>query len=138
MEALAITDGDLQQQALLSELSDNTRTAYQKGWDKFVKYCTIECSSDPLTASPDQVAAFFVHVATCPSPQTGLTLSMGTVLLYKSAVNKKYLEAGETVSDQPSAGPGDSQGLDPDQRLLKPQGGGFAGIPYRSHDAGGS
>ena len=93
MEALAVTDRDLQQQALLSELSDNTRTAYQKGWDKFVEYCLTECNSDPLSASPDQVARFFVHVATCPSLQSGLMLSMGTVLLYKSAVNKKYLEA---------------------------------------------
>ena len=30
MEALTVTDWDLQQQALSSELSDNTRAAYQK------------------------------------------------------------------------------------------------------------
>ena len=95
MEALAVADWDLQQQALFSELSDNTRAAYQKGWNRFVEYCSAECISDPLSVSPDQVASFFVHVATCPSPKSGMIPSMGTVLLYKSAVNKKYLEAGK-------------------------------------------
>ena len=95
MEALAFTDRDRQQQALTSELSDNTRTAYKKGWSKFVDYCATECISNPLSASPDRVARFFVQVATCPSPQSGMIPSMGTVMLYKSAVNKKFLEAGK-------------------------------------------
>ena len=58
-------------------------------------YCTAECIGDPLSVSPDSVARFFVHVATRPSPQSGMMLSMGTVALYKSALNKKYLEAGK-------------------------------------------
>ena len=94
IEALAVADWDLQQQALFSELSDNTRAAYQKGWNRFVDYCSTECISDPLSVPPERVASFFVHVATQPSPQSGMMLSMGTVALYKSAVNKKYLEAG--------------------------------------------
>ncbi len=93
METLAAADWDLHQQALSSELADNTRAAYQKGWSKFVDYCTAERIGDPLSASPDQVANFFVHLATRPSPHSGAMLSMGTVSLYKSAVNKKYLEA---------------------------------------------
>ena len=95
MEALAATDWDLQREALSSELSINTRTAYQKGWNRFVDYCVAERISDPLSALPDEVARFFVQLATRPSPQSGVILSMGTVTLYKSAVNKKYLEAGK-------------------------------------------
>lgn len=95
MEGSAGTDWDLHQQALSSELADNTRTAYQKGWNKFVNYCAAELIDDPLSASPDRVASFFVHLATHPSPRSGTMLSMGTVSLYKSAVNKKYLEAGK-------------------------------------------
>ena len=95
MVALATTDWDVHQHALSSELADNTRAAYQKGWSKFVDYCAAEHIGDPLSASPDRVASFFVHLATHPSPQSGTMLSMGTVTLYKSAVNKKYQEAGK-------------------------------------------
>jgi integrase len=95
MDALAVTGWDLQQQALSSELSDNTRIAYRKGWSKFVDYCAAESISDPLSVAPERVASFFVQVATRPSPQSGIIPSMGTVMLYKSAVNKKYLDAGK-------------------------------------------
>ena len=50
---------------------------------------------DPLSVPPDRVARFFVRLATGASPKSGVTPSMGTVMLYKSAVNKKYLEAGK-------------------------------------------
>ena len=95
METLALTDRDLQIEAISSELSENTRTAYQKGWGRFTDYCVAEQIGDPLSVSPDEVAQFFVRLATRPSPQSGVILSMGTVMLYKSAVNKKYLEAGK-------------------------------------------
>ena len=102
MQALLETDWNLHQQALSSELSDNTRAAYQKGWSKFVDYCAAQCISDPLSASPDRVASFFVHLATHPSPRSGTMLSIGTVTLYKSAVNKKYLESGKpSPTDHP-------------------------------------
>ncbi len=85
---------NLQQEALTSELSNNTRIAYQKGWSRFLDYCATECIADPLSVPADEVARFFVSVATRPSPRSGVTPSMGTVILYRSAVNKKYLEAG--------------------------------------------
>ena len=62
MEALAVTAGSLQREALYAELSENTRTAYQKGWDRFIDYCLAEGISDPLSASPEQVAQFFAHL----------------------------------------------------------------------------
>ena len=95
MEALAVADWDLQQEVLSSELSYNTRTAYQKGWNRFVDYCVAEHIADPLSVPPTEVARFFVHLATRPSPQSGVILSMGTVTLYKSAINKRYLDAGK-------------------------------------------
>lgn len=96
METLAPIDTDLQQKALASELSDNTRTAYRKGWSRFVDYCVAEHIVDPLATSPDEVARFLVYLATSPNPLSGVIPSMGTVTLYKSAVNKKYLEAGRS------------------------------------------
>ena len=96
MKDLAVTDWDLHRHALASELSENTRRAYQKCWNKFVDYCMSASISDPLSVSPDKIADFFVHLATRPNPKSGKVLSMGTVKLHKSAVNKKYLEAGQT------------------------------------------
>ena len=94
MEAVSSFGWNLQQEVLASELSDNTRIAYRKGWSRFVDYCLTAHIVDPLAASPDEVARFLVHLATSPNPPNGAILSMGTVALYKSAVNKKYLEAG--------------------------------------------
>lgn len=95
MDALALPAWSTQQEALASELSDNTRTAYRKGWSKFVDYCASEHIADPLSVCPDEVARFLVHLATNPNPLSGVIPAMGTVTLYKSAVNKKYLEAGK-------------------------------------------
>ena len=95
MEDLALTDWELQQEALLSELASNTQIAYRKGWNKFIEYCMDESIVDPLAASPEEIARFFIRLATRPNPQTGLALSMGTVSIYKSAVNKKYVDAGK-------------------------------------------
>ena len=97
MKATALTAEIMQREALDAELSENTRTAYRKGWDRFIDYCVAEQIPDPLSASPEQVAQFFVHVATHPSPRSGGVPSMGTVMLYKSAVNKKYAEAGRSA-----------------------------------------
>lgn len=97
MKATALTAEIMRRDALDAELSENTRTAYRKGWERFVDFCVSEGISDPLSASPDQVAQFFVHVATHPSPRSGVVLSMGTVMIYKSAVNKKYAEAGKSA-----------------------------------------
>ncbi len=91
----SFTTFDKYQEALSSELSANTRIAYAKGWRRFVEYCREEGIDEPLAAEPEQVAQFFVQLATQPSPESGAMLSMGTVLLYKSAVTKQYLEAAK-------------------------------------------
>ncbi len=94
MDALATISEDLQQKALSAELSHNTRVAYQKGWNRFLDYCAAEGIADPLSVPADEVARFFVSLATRPAPRSGVIPSMGTVILYRSAVNRKYLEAG--------------------------------------------
>ena len=95
MKATALTTETMQRDALDAELAENTRTAYRKGWERFVEYCVAERIPDPFSASPEQVAQFFVYVATHPSPRSGVVPSMGTVMIYKSAVNKKYAEVGK-------------------------------------------
>ncbi len=96
MEALAPIESQIEGDALLSELAENTRTAYLKGWSRFVDYCVAADFRDPFAVPPEAVARFFVQLATRPSPASGTMLSMGTVSLYKSAVNKNYLVAGKS------------------------------------------
>ncbi len=81
---------------LFSSLARNTRIAYEKGWSRFIEYCDEVEIVEPLSASPDQVAGFLIHLATNPSARSGTVLSMGTVTLYKSAVNRKFTEAGKS------------------------------------------
>ena len=94
MEALAATAWDLQD-LWSPDLAPNTRAAYRKGWSRFTDYCASEDIADPLSMQPDEVARFFVQLATYPSPHSGMMLSMGTVMLYKSAINRGYLTAGK-------------------------------------------
>ena len=96
MESLAEFEADMRNEVLSSELSKNTRIAYQKGWKRFLDFCAAEQFDDPLSVTPDNVARFFVQLATRPSPQSGVILSMGTVTLYKSAIRKKYTDAGKS------------------------------------------
>lgn len=73
----------------------NTRIAYEKGWRCFVGYCT-EQGLDPLGALPSDIVGFFVAMATRPSPASGKVLSLGTLTMYRSAINRRYAEAKVT------------------------------------------
>lgn len=75
-------------------LAENTRKAYRKGWACFAEYCRRAKIADPLTASPETVANFLISLTTQGSPKSGQILSMGTVALYASALNKQYISAG--------------------------------------------
>ena len=86
---------------LISALAENTRIAYDKGWSRFIEYCVEIENAEPLSASPDAVARFLVHLATKPSTRSGTVLSMGTVTLYKSAINRKFTEAGKASPTNP-------------------------------------
>ena len=94
MEDFTAVEREFHQDALASELSGNTRIAYEKGWKRFLDYCAAELIDDPLTVSPDEMSRFLVQLATRPSQLSGVVLSMGTVTLYKSAINRKYMDEG--------------------------------------------
>ena len=78
-----------------SALAQNTRIAYDKGWLCFEDYC-ISRNIDPFSITPEQAADFIIDLATRPRPNSGKILSMGTVSLYRSGINKKYVEAEKT------------------------------------------
>ena len=75
-------------------LAENTHKAYRKGWACFAEYCRRAKIADPLSASPDTVASFLISLTTHGSPKSGQILSMGTVVLYASALTKQYISAG--------------------------------------------
>ena len=85
---------DFYGEVLSSALSNNTRIAYHKGWRCFEDYC-LNKKIDPFSATPEEIAGFLVELATLPSPKSGKTLSIGTIALYRSGINKKYVEAGK-------------------------------------------
>lgn len=87
---------ELDRVVLSSAMASNTKLAYEKGWACFAAYCANENIDDPLAASPDSVALFLVHCATRPRSTNGVPLSMGTVVLYNSAITKRYADAGKT------------------------------------------
>ncbi len=78
-----------------SALAQNTRIAYDKGWLCFEDYCILR-NIDPFSITPEQTADFIIDLATSPRPKSGKTLSMGTVSLYRSGINKKYVEVEKT------------------------------------------
>lgn len=78
-----------------SALARNTRIAYEKGWLCFEDYC-ISRNIDPFSITPEQTADFIIDLATQPRPKSGKTLSMGTVSLYRSGINKKYTDVEKT------------------------------------------
>ena len=73
-------------------LAQNTRIAYDKGWRCFENYCIFR-NIDPFSVTLEQAADFIIELATRPRSKSGKTLSMGTVALYRSGINKKYVEA---------------------------------------------
>ncbi|MCY3826532.1 MAG: site-specific integrase [Candidatus Dadabacteria bacterium] len=78
-----------------SALAQNTRIAYDKGWRCFEDYC-ISRNIDPFSITPEQTADFIIDLATQPRSNSGKILSMGTVSLYRSGINKKYTDAEKT------------------------------------------
>ena len=81
-------------EVLSSALANNTRIAYHKGWCCFEDYC-LNKQIDPFSATPEEIVGFLIELATLPSPKSGKILSIGTIALYRSGINKKYVEAGK-------------------------------------------
>ena len=90
----SVSDASFSQCLRLASMADNTRRAYAKGWQCFSEYCDRNDIAS-LEAAPEQVANFFIELATRKSPRTGKYLSLGTLILYRSAIRKRYEDAGD-------------------------------------------
>lgn len=77
---------------LSSALSNNTRIAYDKSWSFFQDYCA-ELGVNPLSATADQVADYFIDLGSRARLSDGKQLSINTLVLYRSAINRRYVEA---------------------------------------------
>ena len=84
MKKSSKNNGSFYDDVLSSSLADNTRIAYDKGWSCFQDYC-VQAGVNPMAATPDQVTDFFIA--------NGKKLSVGTLYLYRSAINRQYVEA---------------------------------------------
>ena len=80
--------------------SSNTRIAYGKAWQRFSEYCRTR-KIEPQEAHSQDVTEFFVQLGTEPAESTGRALAMGTLKMYRSALNRHYAEIGR---DSPAAG----------------------------------
>lgn len=78
---------------LESAIAENTRIAYRKGWQRFSDFCAAK-GYKPFPATPQAVIEFLIEQATRPVGTNGRHLSMGTVVLYHSAINRKHTDAG--------------------------------------------
>ena len=99
MDAKLLQGKDLFSDIILCALADNTRIAYEKGWNSFQNYCSCN-GLVALSTTPEDVADFLIEIATAPSPQSGKTLSMSTVSLYVSAINSKFNQSGKSSPTQ--------------------------------------
>ncbi len=70
-------------------MAANTREAYGEGWDMYVDFCRLE-GRDPEDPSENFVCKFLAYLAS-PKPD-GRGLSMGSVLLYRQGVARKFKE----------------------------------------------
>ena len=86
---------NIYRQVLTSTLAPNTRIAYDKSWRQFTDYCALR-KITPLPAMPEAVGHFLVEKATNPSPLSGKIPSMGTITLYRSAINRMHIDSGYT------------------------------------------
>ena len=89
-----LTVGDV----LTKSLSANTRLAYEKGWRRFASFCE-ETGRKALEATGEDVAQFLVHAASQPRSSRATTggnrpVSLGTLQISLSAINRKYKDAG--------------------------------------------
>ena len=71
--------------------SKNTRVAYARAWRRFSKYCHTR-GIDPHRAGSRDIVDFFTRLALQPSSATGRPLSLATLRIYRSALNRRYAE----------------------------------------------
>ncbi len=76
-----------------SALAENTRIAYQRGWQCFADFCAAK-NYTPFPTTPQTMVEFLITQAIEPVSASGKPLAMGTVVLYCNAINHKHTDAG--------------------------------------------
>lgn len=71
--------------------AENTRKAYAKAWNRFSQYC-LGKGIEPQKACADDVVDFFIQLASQRVGTSNRMLSMGTLKLYRSALNRCFAE----------------------------------------------
>ncbi len=84
-------DNDVAEALRIAARSRNTRLAYEKAWRRFTTFCDAR-GIQPYEARPDDVADFFIALGVDPQGAAGQTLSMGTLRIYRSALNRHYAD----------------------------------------------
>ena len=75
--------------------AENTRIAYDKGWRCFAEYCDSR-GLCPYEANPEHVVDFFATMASQSRNAQGRGMSLGTLRIYRSALNRRYAERRQT------------------------------------------
>ncbi len=73
--------------------SENTRLAYEKGWQRFVSWCE-GVDLEPQNAKADDVIQFLVAMANAGRKGDGKPLALNTLRLYRSALNDQWRRVG--------------------------------------------
>ena len=81
----------IHEQVLASVLADNTRIAYAQGWRRWEVFCAAR-GLRVLPARAADVAQFLAETATEPGAR-GRLPALGTVMLWRSAINRRHVEA---------------------------------------------
>ena len=70
-------------------LAKNTWLAYEKGWRRFETYCR-QTGRVSLPASVETIISFLVYLSNEPKTLSKKPISMGTIILYRSAIQKAH------------------------------------------------
>ena len=84
---------DYAQMLRMAARSENTRIAYNKGWQCFSMWCE-HIELEPEKAKVDDVVQFFVDMARNGRSASGKPLALNTLRLYRSALNDRWYGLG--------------------------------------------
>ncbi|MCY4358941.1 MAG: tyrosine-type recombinase/integrase [Gammaproteobacteria bacterium] len=73
--------------------SDNTRIAYDKGWDSFVSWCE-SVGLVPREAQTEDVVRYFIAVGGNDPKNSNKKLSINTLRLFRSGLNYRWRQMG--------------------------------------------
>lgn len=87
-------NGDIEA-IIARSMAENTRIAYKKGWQRFEQYCGARQLA-ALPASINTVLEYLAHIGSRPAGKNGKLLSLGTIVINVSAINKVHKLLGHS------------------------------------------